>query len=208
MVTDYRLPSWGKIMNAVSEANEENMASAVRPINSMSIEVKQADVSERPILRHLMELYQYDFSEFDEAELGPVGLYDYPYLDHYWVEPERTPFLVRVDGNLAGFVLVARYNYLTGHKDTWVMAEFFILRKYRHQGIGEYVARYIFDQFPGAWQVGQIIGNTAATAFWRKVIQRYAGGDFQEHCLDTENWRGLIQTFISPPSLPQNGKNA
>src|SRR4030067_2638295 len=99
MVTDYRLPRWGKIMNAVSEANEENMGSAVRPINSMSIEVKQADVSEQPILRHLMELYQYDFSEFDGAELGPVGLYDYPYLDHYWVEPERTPFLVRVDGN-------------------------------------------------------------------------------------------------------------
>jgi predicted acetyltransferase len=173
----------------------------------MDIEVTRATVNERPILRHLMELYQYDFSEFDNADLSPMGLYDYPYLDHYWVEPERTPFLVRVNSNLAGFVLVARYNYLTGFKDTWVMAEFFIMRKYRHQGIGEYVARFIFDQFPGAWQVGQINENSSATTFWRKVINRYSNGDFQEHNLNNDNWRGPIQAFISQPSRPQNGEN-
>ena len=170
----------------------------------MNIEVTPATVNERPILRHLMELYQYDFSEFDDADLSPLGLYDYPYLDHYWVEPERSPFLVRVDGNLAGFVLVARYNYLTGHKDTWVMAEFFIMRKYRHLGIGEYVARHIFDQFPGTWQVGQIYENPPATTFWRRVINHYTQGNFQEHELNNENWRGPIQAFISPPSPSKN----
>lgn len=173
----------------------------------MNIEVNPASVYERPILRHLMELYQYDFSEFDQADLGPTGLYDYPYLDHYWVEAERTPFLVRVDGNLAGFVLVARYNYLTGLKDTWVMAEFFIMRKYRHKGIGEYVARFVFDQFPGAWQVGEIYENTSAIAFWRKVINRYSQADFQEHLLNTDNWRGPVQAFISRPASSQNSKN-
>jgi hypothetical protein len=114
----------------VSEANKTKQ---VIEANSMNIEVAPATIAERPILRHLMELYQYDFSEFDGADLTPIGLYDYPYLDHYWVEPERSPFLIRVDGNLAGFVLVARYNYLTRLKDNWVMAEFFIMRKYRHQ---------------------------------------------------------------------------
>jgi len=168
--------------------------------STMPIEVGPATVSERPILRHLMELYQYDFSEFDRADIGALGLYEYPYLDHYWVEPERSPFLVRVDGNLAGFVLVARYNYLTGIKDTWVMAEFFIMRKYRHQGMGEYVARYIFNQFPGAWQVGQIAENSSAIAFWRKVITRYTHGNFQEHNLNNDNWRGPTQAFISQPS--------
>jgi predicted acetyltransferase len=173
----------------------------------MNIEVNRTDISERPILRHMMELYQYDFSEFDDADLSPMGLYDYPYLDHYWVEPERTPFLVRVDGNLAGFVLVARYNYLTGLKDTWVMAEFFIMHKYRRQGIGEYVARYIFDQFPGAWQVGQIYENLSAISFWRKVINQYSQGDFQEYNLNNENWRGPIQAFISQPSPTKNEEN-
>ncbi len=85
-----------------------------RDINIMNIEVTPATVNESPILRHMMELYQYDFSEFDNADLGPLGLYDYPCLDHYWIEPERAPFIVRMDSNPAGFVLVARYNYLGG----------------------------------------------------------------------------------------------
>jgi predicted acetyltransferase len=167
---------------------------------TVDIDIAPATVTERPILRHLMELYQYDFSEFDGADTGPLGLYEYPYLDHYWVEPERHPFLVRVDGNLAGFVLVARYNYLSSEKDCWVMAEFFVMRKYRHKGIGEYIACKIFDQFPGAWQVGQITENSAATQFWRKVIARYTQGNFQEYNLDSEHWRGPVQAFVSPAS--------
>jgi predicted acetyltransferase len=168
-------------------------------VNALNIEVNPATVAERPILRHLMELYLYDFSEFDGADLSPLGLYEYPYLDHYWVEPGRSPFLVRVDGRLAGFVLVTRDKYFTGDTDAWVIAEFFVLRRYRHKGIGEQVARRIFDQFPGTWQVGQINQNVPATAFWRKVIDRYTHGNFQERTLDNENWRGPVQTFVSPP---------
>jgi len=169
----------------------------------MNIEISPATITERPILRNLMELYQYDFSEFDGADLSSLGYYDYPYFDHYWVDPERMPFLVRVDGNLAGFALVARFNYLTGLKDNWVMAEFFVLRKYRRQGVGEHVARFIFDQFPGEWQVGQITENQAAAAFWRKVIARYTHENFREHNLDNDNWRGLVQIFSSPSTHGQ-----
>jgi len=169
----------------------------------MNIEITPATITERPILRNLMELYQYDFSEFDGADLSSLGYYDYPYFDHYWVDPERTPFLMRVDGNLAGFALVARFNYFTGLKDNWVMAEFFILRKYRRQGVGEHAARFIFDQFPGEWQVGQILENQAAAAFWRKVIARYTHENFREHNLDNDNWRGPVQIFYSPSTHEQ-----
>ncbi len=172
----------------------------VHQATDLAIEVSPATVAERPVLRHLMELYQYDFSEFDGADTTYLGLYDYPYLDHYWVEPERSPFIVRVNGYLAGFVLVARYNYLTGEKDSWVIAEFFIMRKYRRQGVGEHVGCNIFDQFPGAWQVGQMIENSAAITFWRKVISRYTQDNFQEHNLNNDNWHGPIQSFTSPPS--------
>jgi len=55
--------------------------------------------------------------------------------------------------------------------------------------------------------VGQITENQPAISFWRKVIDRYSQGDFQEHTLNNENWRGPIQTFISPSSPPQNRGN-
>jgi predicted acetyltransferase len=164
-----------------------------------NIDISPAKEFEKPILRQLLELYQYDFSEFDGSDLGPLGVYDYPYLDHYWVESERVPYLVRVDGSLAGFVLLARYNYATGLHDHWVLAEFFILRKYRYQGIGEHVARFIFNHYEGPWQVAQIPENQPAMQFWRKVISRYTLGNFQEQILDNDHWHGPVQTFASQP---------
>jgi len=74
------------------------------------------------------------------------------------------------------------------------------MRKYRHKGVGEYVARHIFDQFPGDWQAGQITENSAATQFWRKVIARYTHGNYQEYVLENENWHGPVQVFVSPAS--------
>ena len=62
----------------------------------------------------------------------------------------------------------------------------------------------IFERFPGPWQVGQIIENVAAIAFWRKVISRYTHDNFQEHSLDNDNWHGPVQTFISPPAPVSN----
>lgn len=175
---------------------------------TLNIAISLATVEERPILRRLMELYQYDFSEFEGADIGPLGLYDYPYLDHYWVEDGRFPYLVRVDGQLAGFALVSRYNYHTGLKDSWVMSEFFIMRKYRHQRVGERAACWVFDHHPGAWQVGQINENRAAMAFWRKVIARFTGDNYEEFLLDNEHWHGPVQAFtvFSPAGVAEDGK--
>ena len=64
---------------------------------------------------------------------------------------------------------------------------------------------HIFNQFQGAWQVGQITENQPAISFWRKVIDRYSHTNFQEYILDNENWHGPVQTFISPPSLHDTG---
>jgi predicted acetyltransferase len=171
-------------------------------MTSMNFQLAPAAEIERPILRRLMELYLYDFSEFDLADVGPQGLYEYPYLDHYWTEPNRHPFLMRVDERLAGFALVATYNYLTGERDlargaARVIAEFFVMRKYRRQGFGELAARQLFDLFPADWQVAQLRENTPAIAFWRKVIDRYTGGRYQELELDNERWCGPVQLFHS-----------
>jgi predicted acetyltransferase len=50
------------------------------------------------------------------------------------------------------------------------MAEFFVLRKYRRQGLGRDAAQTIFRRLPGPWTVRQQLTNPAATAFWRRAI--------------------------------------
>lgn len=56
------------------------------------------------ILRNLMELYQYDMSDFEEEgenDVNAYGLFDYRYLDHYWTEEGRSPFFIMNVGKLA-----------------------------------------------------------------------------------------------------------
>jgi predicted acetyltransferase len=162
----------------------------------MDIRIQEASFEDKSILRNLLELYAYDFAEFDDADLDAHGFYGYGRLDHYWTEPGRYPFIIRVDDKLAGLALVRTLDD-SGAPPTRSIAEFFILRKYRRQGVGGVVAQRVFDMFPGRWHVSQIERNLPAQAFWRKVISEYTHGDYREIWQDDEEWKGPVQTFDS-----------
>ncbi|WP_339321180.1 GNAT family N-acetyltransferase [Paenibacillus sp. FSL W8-0194] len=159
------------------------------------ITVHEAAYADKSTLRNLLELYKYDFSEFDpEDDLNENGLYEYMYLDHYWTEEGRYPYLFRVGGKLAGFALVRRTGMQEG-VPVYEMAEFFILRKYRRSGAGQQAAFELFDRLPGKWKVAVMETNVPAQRFWRKVIERYTGGQYDE--IREDGWDGPIQVFIS-----------
>ena len=118
----------------------------------MKAEIHPAALSDKPVLRNLLELCQHDYSEYDDQDLDENGLFGYRWLDHYWTEPERHPFLVRVDGRLAGFVLVRQIG-TSQEQPVYSIAEFFILRKYRRRGVGRQAAWSVFDRLPGRWSI-------------------------------------------------------
>ena len=97
------------------------------------------------------------------AEVGDDGRFVYDHLDRYWTEPDRHPFLVRVDGRLAGCALVR-----SGAPHD--MAEFFVMRSTGAAASAPAAAPRLFARFPGEWQVRQLAANTGATAFWRTAI--------------------------------------
>jgi predicted acetyltransferase len=171
----------------------------------MIIEVSPASYEEKTILRNLMQLYRYDFSEMDGKAVDNNGLFTYRYLDLYWVEPERFPFLVRVDGQLSGFTLLRKGTYFPELEDQnrigMMIAEFFVMRKFRRQGVGSQVAKQLFDQYPGRWETAQTPENRVGQAFWRTLIDGYTIGDFREVLLDNEQWHGPVQVFdnAKPP---------
>jgi predicted acetyltransferase len=146
-----------------------------------TVEVIEAQLDAKVVLRHLLELYLHDFSELDGGDVDEHGLFGYRYLDHYWTEENRRPFLFRVDGRWAGFALIR----LGDPND---MTEFFVLRRFRRRGVGTAAARELFGRFLGAWQVRQIAANVAASAFWRRTIPV----EFEEH--RTED--GPVQRFV------------
>jgi predicted acetyltransferase len=160
--------------------------------NDLTVELHPINFSEKPVLRRLMELYQYDFSEFTGEDIDDSGEYGYRYLDHYWTEEGRYPFFIKIAGKLAGFVLVRILDRREG-QTTYSMAEFFVMRKYRRQGAGYEVACRIFDRFPGWWQVEQEAANLPAQAFWRRVIGEYTGGRYEE--MPPDGRLGPVQRF-------------
>lgn len=155
----------------------------------MDVQITPVAVEEHDVLAALLQLYVYDFSEMLGLDVGDDGRYHAPPIEG------RDAFLVRVDGKLAGFALVLGKSRLTGEEGVHDVAEFFVLQRYRRTGVGEKAARWLFDRYPGPWEVRQKAENARAIAFWRRVIDRYTGGHFDEEALDDERWRGPVQRF-------------
>src|SRR5947209_454946 len=104
------------------------------------VTLEVAAASQRPTLENLFQLYTHDFSDFwvgrEDGELEEDGRFPaYVHLDSYWTEPERTPYLIRAGGHLAGFALVNRFSH-SGLPLDFAIAEFFVARKHRRGGVG------------------------------------------------------------------------
>ncbi|MEM7371913.1 MAG: GNAT family N-acetyltransferase [Bacteroidota bacterium] len=147
----------------------------------MQVDIIPIERPQKPVLRQMMEFYCYDFSEMLDLEVSEHGWYGYKYLDLYWLEEDRHPFFVKVDGNYAGFVLISKTFKILTDPDGHTIAEFFILRKYRKKGIGSEVAKRMFDQYSGSWEVSVVKKNVPALQFWEKVIQEYSSGKVKTH---------------------------
>lgn len=162
-----------------------------------SLEIVLATKKHRRVLRALFELYAHDFSPMTQADVREdTGMWtDDSFLADAWEDGEFYPFLLRVVGKWAGFAWVEVGSYIApGKARHWLMEEFFVLRKYRGQGVGEWFARELFNRFPGVWEVGEIRANTDAQRFWRTVIGRYAG-EFEEIVVNNGRWEGPVQRF-------------
>jgi predicted acetyltransferase len=160
----------------------------------VDVTVDPVSYEDKPVLRRLLQLYLYDFSEFEPFELNEHGEFDYRYLDHYWApdhQEERHAFFVCVDGRRAGFALVRVVNGVN------VLAEFFVMRGHRRSGAGTRAARAVFERLPGDWLVHQVTANLSAQTFWRRVIAGVTGGDYREESDDS----GFTQRFfVAPPA--------
>jgi predicted acetyltransferase len=141
----------------------------------VQLELIKATLEQKPILANLLELYAYDFTEFCDFDIGDNGFYGYQYLPLYWIEPTRFPYLIYVNQKIAGFVLVQKGSPLSDDSNVWDIAEFFVMKRYKKQGIGTSAACKIWKQFKGQWQVRVLESNPIACLFWLQAIKKFTG---------------------------------
>ncbi len=99
------------------------------------------------------------------------GIHPFQWLDAYFRESERHPFFMLFEGQLAGFVLVREGG--TAEDFDYQIAEFFVFRRFRRQGIGQRAARSALALFPGIWCIGFCEDNLPAVRFWRSFASGF-----------------------------------
>jgi predicted acetyltransferase len=154
---------------------------------------------QEPVLANLLELYAHDFSEFFPIELGENGRFGYRDLPRYWREPNRHPFLIRVDGKLAGLILVKKGSEISGNANIWDIAEFFVVRGYRRRGIGTEIAHAVWRRFPGQWEVRMMESNHSAHQFWEHAISAFAAKAVHSVPLEKDGYCWHLFSFESSP---------
>jgi predicted acetyltransferase len=83
--------------------------------------LREATPGERALLARMLAEYLFEFDGRTEP---------YPYLDLYWEEPGRRPFLIEVDGEPVGLCLIRD----RGHG--WSVSEFWVQPRLRRFGVG------------------------------------------------------------------------
>ena len=149
----------------------------------MSFEIYDAKENEKEIILNLMQLYTYELSFFEDEttnfQLLDSGLYAMSkYIELYWKEENRHPYILKFNGNLAGFVL-ERFNE-ENHNE---IAEFFVINKYRKLGAGTFMAKEMFKKYKGKWEIRTLLKNKRAQEFWRKVVKSASNGIYEEHLI-------------------------
>ncbi|ASS74234.1 hypothetical protein CIG75_04040 [Tumebacillus algifaecis] len=163
----------------------------------MRFELEKVTVERQEALLNLAEFYIYHFSQYKDIDVNEQGRWDFrPVLEFVEAEAEgRYAYFVRVEGKLAGFVLVNKD--VDEGVDVSMINEFFIMAKYRRQGLGQAVAIEVFNRFPGRWKVYELHNNEPAIAFWRRTIDVYTNNNYQETRVQSGDYDGYIQRFTT-----------
>ena len=169
----------------------------------MPLELSSVRAGEDQVLVNLTHLYLHETSLYEPREIGDDGLYRMEGLESWLTDERRYPFFIRVKGKLAGFALVRQLDTLAPEA-TYSLSHLFLLETYRQLGIGEEIARSLFEQFQGHWQIGVPNDNKVARQFCKRVLYRYTSGDFGE--VRMKGYSGPVFVFRSPSAKPEPGR--
>jgi predicted acetyltransferase len=153
----------------------------------------------RVTVENLFQFYVHDFADFwaeRQVEFQDDGRFPfYPPLAAYWSEAGAEPFLIRADGQVAGFVLIDRHSH-SGRPTDFNMGEFFVARHYRREGVGRDAALKAIRERPGQWEIAVARRNVPAQPFWRGVAAACAAGAVDEIDQNNDVWNGPILRFV------------
>jgi predicted acetyltransferase len=140
----------------------------------VAFSVKAASLKEKPVICSLLQPYLDELFRFpgeNREYKDESGIYLYPFLDDYWRDSERFPYLLYSEAVILGFALVRK------DEDYWEMSEYYIKPGFRRRCAGNACARDILSRHPGKWKIIFNKSNQPGAALWKKLADNLAKGD-------------------------------
>jgi predicted acetyltransferase len=158
--------------------------------------------AEESVLQNLIQFYTHDFSEFwagtDKGDLLPDARFALYPLEAYWDRPHWFAHLLWHDDALAGCALINDHAH-SGKATEHSVAEFFVLRKHRGQGVGRDAFLGLLARYPGTWEVAVARRNAGAISFWEKTLTGAAAvRNLQRIDVKNDGWNGPAFRFEVP----------
>lgn len=146
----------------------------------------RATMADYPVIQNMARFYVYDMSRYcgfisPDWACPSDGLYESFDYKSYLEQPDQYAFLVKIQNELAGFVLFKKLWEDSFYH--WKISEFFILAKFQGYGIAEQAAHQVWRTYPGPWELTVIPENIKALRFWRKAVGGFTRGNFTEEII-------------------------
>ena len=132
-------------------------------------------------MRVLLYEYLSELSEFDpDIRFDEEGTPIYKWFDCYWVDKDRFPIYLVVDGQVAGIAMIRELEEMV-----YDFAEFYVKPEYRKDGNAIWFATEITELFDGEFVFATRFTNPRAIRFWGKFADMFESNDY----IDDDIWR-------------------
>lgn len=147
------------------------------------------------LLRNMFEHYIHDMAEWFEIDTKADGSYSYD-TSMVW-ENGYDAYLAKVGDSVAGFALVGSATEWLGDIAAHDVHEFFVIRRFRRNRVGQRMATHLWNDHSGEWLVRVLELNVSAVLFWRTAISSHTNGSYEEQgrILNGRLWR--LFRFVS-----------
>lgn len=140
----------------------------------MNVKLRSVEESKKPVLRNLVKMYCYEWSQYNGIDIDQNGDYAFEHdLDRFFINENHYAYFICFEDNIVGFVLVdTDIDYYK--ESNYAVSEFFVLNKYRNLGIGKQAAIEVFKRHKGKWEIKMHPKNGGSIEFWKRVVVEIA----------------------------------
>jgi Predicted acetyltransferase len=142
-------------------------------MNVENVRLEKIEFQNKEMLENVYQFYLYDMSVYNNVDIDTMGLYDVDFLNMFWKEEGLTAFFIKIAKKIAGVILLQSGKWAPPTSEDYYISEFFVLKKYRRNGVGKKALKELFCLYPGKYMLGQLPNNNPAINFWKSVYSEF-----------------------------------